>query len=317
MRHEAYTPKWINASSFCYTALPIIIFETAQPSLQRLVYSDPQIYKVVLKEMINAEYKRPPWSALHDSDVDKDDFVLAANVMKIDSMNKEDLFELVSNVYNSTLTAVEEEKDEYEDEDEDVDNFINSLKASTRRHVNFRNQVIVLTDKEDSTDKEGKTRFSSTRIGLGTHTTTAFSFGVRNNINSARSMYYSLVQIYANPMYPVFHMRSNQVRLRIPQNLLFFEPRYRMLIREVMKGRKMIRGHPLEAPRPRFIFANNSEVLEPGVSAFIVEVYQCRNLEGGRAHIVVMPVEKIKLVSVREREDVNNGLHDARFMRLS
>ncbi len=42
---------------------------------------------------------------------------------------------------------------------------------------------------------------------------------------------------------------------------------------------KEYRGHPLEVPRPRFIFANNSEVLEPGVSAFVVEVYQCRNLE--------------------------------------
>eukprot|EP00553_Chaetoceros_curvisetus_P014702 CAMPEP_0204644962 /NCGR_PEP_ID=MMETSP0718-20130828/1847_1 /ASSEMBLY_ACC=CAM_ASM_000674 /TAXON_ID=230516 /ORGANISM="Chaetoceros curvisetus" /LENGTH=362 /DNA_ID=CAMNT_0051666675 /DNA_START=87 /DNA_END=1175 /DNA_ORIENTATION=+ len=260
------------------------------PSLQRLVYSDREVFKEVLKVMLNAEFKKPPWSAFHDSDVDKDSFLLAAKVKKMDTLNKEDMFELVSNVYKNVYKSI-------------------------------RNQSIEIMNEMDNADEDGKARFSSARSGLVKRPciiSPAPSSCIRN-IDSARSMYLSLIKVYANPIYPVFHMRSRTVSLGILQSLLFFEPRYRMLISEVMKGRKKKyhQGHPLSAPRPRFIFAHTGQVLRPGLSAFVVEVCRCRMLDGGRAHILIKPVERVKLISVSEREVISNGLHDARIMRLS
>mmetsp|Transcript_6864 Transcript_6864/g.7912 ORF Transcript_6864/g.7912 Transcript_6864/m.7912 type:complete len:386 (-) Transcript_6864:319-1476(-) len=283
------------------------------PSLQRLVYSDREVFKEVLKVMLNAEFKKPPWSAFHDSDVDKDSFLLAAKVKKMDTLNKEDMFELVSNVYKSMMTLEEKEEDE--------NYYINSLKVSALIHTHSINRMIVIMDKKDGDNEDGKARFSSARSGLVKRPciiSPAPSSCIRN-IDSARSMYLSLIKVYANPIYPVFHMRSRTVSLGILQSLLFFEPRYRMLISEVMKGRKKKyhQGHPLSAPRPRFIFAHTGQVLRPGLSAFVVEVCRCRMLDGGRAHILIKPVERVKLISVSEREVISNGLHDARIMRLS
>mmetsp|Transcript_6865 Transcript_6865/g.7913 ORF Transcript_6865/g.7913 Transcript_6865/m.7913 type:complete len:364 (-) Transcript_6865:319-1410(-) len=261
------------------------------PSLQRLVYSDREVFKEVLKVMLNAEFKKPPWSAFHDSDVDKDSFLLAAKVKKMDTLNKEDMFELVSNVYKNVYKSI-------------------------------RNQSIEIMNEMDNADEDGKARFSSARSGLvkrPSRFSSAPSSCIRN-IDSARSMYLSLIKVYANPIwYPVYRMRSNSLHLGTRKDIIILESGHKLLISEVMKGRKKKyhQGHPLSAPRPRFIFAHTGQALEPGLSAFVVEVCRCRMLDGGRAHILIKPVERVKLISVSEREVISNGLHDARIMRLS
>lgn len=102
--------------------------------------------------------------------------------------------------------------------------------------------------------------------------------------------------------------------------LTFFEPRYCMLINEAMQGRPAseLSGSVLQEPRPKFIFANKSghRSLSNGAMAYLVEISRCRMLEGGRAHIMIKPLKKVKMVRVSERPGVRNGLRDARIKRF-
>ncbi len=279
------------------------------------MYSDPQVFKEVLKVMLNAEFKRPPWSAFHDSDVDKDSFLL--EVKKMDTLNKEDMFELVSNVYKSMMALEEKE------EDGNYHNKMSTTNTFTRMHSHSRNQSIEILNEMDNAGEDGKSEFSSTRKGLvkssGRFSSSSSSY-IRD-INSARSMYLSLIKVYTNPIYPVYRMRLNSLHLGTRKDLVILDVGHKLLISEVMKGRKKKdhRGLPLSAPRPRFIFAHTSQALEPGLSAFVVEVCRCRMLDGGRAHISIEPVERVKLISVSKRQGHYRyfGLHDARIMRLS
>lgn len=137
------------------------------------------------------------------------------------------------------------------------------------------------------------------------------------SIDSARNMYFMVLRDVAYTTLPVFHMRCPTLQKDMYINITLFEPRYRMLIREAMEGRKSFEFHGrlLNKPRPRFLFAH-TRILENGCSAFLVEILRCRMLEGGRARIMINPIKKVKLEGVFPRPSVNNGLHDARIKRF-
>jgi len=221
-----------------------------QASLQRLAWKDPNGCKKAFKSLLNAGRTNPTWSAFHRSTVDKDDFMLAAKVQKMESFEKAQMFCLISNIYDSVS---EDEGDE----------------------------------------------------------------NAGDYIDSARSLYLTVVKEYAYITLPVFRMRWDPLRAVSFITVIIFEPRYLMLVREVMEGRKPseFRGRQLAEPRPQFIFAHHTR-FGAGATAFLVEISQCRMLESGRFHITIKPLKKVTLVSVSERPGVDNGLHDAQIKRF-
>lgn len=139
-------------------------------------------------------------------------------------------------------------------------------------------------------------------------------------IDSARTLHLHVVKEFTFITLPVFHMRCNSLYPGVQMNLTFFEPRYRMLVSEVMDGRRASEstGRLLDEPRPRFIFVHKSgpRSLSNGAMAYLVEISRCRMQEGGRAHIMIKPLKKVRMVSVSERQGVRNGLSDARIKRF-
>ena len=74
-----------------------------------------------------------------------------------------------------------------------------------------------------------------------------------------------------------------------PYELHFFEPRYRLLIAEVMKGypESAKSGGRIQNP-PIFVHANRGP-LAPTTPATLVEVVRCEIFPDGRADVVLMP----------------------------
>ncbi len=243
--------------------------------------------------MLKADLKRPAWSAFYRSEVDRDDFMLVAKVKKMEQLNKRDLFELISKVYDSMLDDYHKNANQMINHNETTNKGKKGERTSEKMLAAYMHAANVSKNLNPTTNEGIKT------------------------IDSARSLYLSLAQVYANPMYPVFHVRSRKAHIdnHVPQNIVVFEPRYRTLIRDAMKGRKErdFKGRLIDAPRPRFIYAHG-EILGPGIIAFIVEICRCRKLSG-EDNITIKSVEKVRLISIRERVDLNNGLQDARFIR--
>mmetsp|Transcript_11031 Transcript_11031/g.20615 ORF Transcript_11031/g.20615 Transcript_11031/m.20615 type:complete len:352 (+) Transcript_11031:150-1205(+) len=234
-------------------------------SLQRLTYRNPDLCKDAFKKLFNAGKTNPKWSVFYREAIDKDGFMLANKVHNMDYFDKEEIYQLVSNIYDAVSC-------------------------------------------HDTTDKTPPSS-SSQRHGQ--------SLLPSNSIDSARSMYFTVLKDVAYITLPVFHMRCPTVQREMYMNLTLFEPRYRMLVREAMEGRKAFefQGRLLTEPRPRFLFAHTRN-LENGCSAFLVEIQRCRMLEGGRARIMIQPIKKVKLDSIFPRPNVHNGLHDARIKRF-
>lgn len=132
------------------------------------------------------------------------------------------------------------------------------------------------------------------------------------------TVYHSVVQNYIRFTAPVFYMRQN-MRLGEEFGLHFFEPRYRLLIAEVMENwPSAIRGEPIVADKygnfPSFIYVNYNSVA-PSSRAFIVHVRQCYIHPGGRADVLLMPVAHVQLEHIWDRP--NSGrLYMARAVRL-
>lgn len=119
---------------------------------------------------------------------------------------------------------------------------------------------------------------------------------------------------------PVFFM-PGIVRLGDPFSLHFFEPRYRLLISEVMAPYhvRFRRGEPIcldsqHRQFPRFIYANHSP-LQPTTPACIVEVRQCLIHPNGTADVHLTPTAYIWLERVWERLN-SGGLAVARAIRM-
>ena len=163
-------------------------------------------------------------------------------------------------------------------------------------------------------------------------------------------IYRSILQHHIRYQAPVFYMPTS-VRLGVEYGLHFFEPRYRILISEVMSGypvsaRRGQRIHPMipgvyptnghirdEAIKvqllnfletneslihqyqvPTFIHAHQSP-LAPNTPATIVQVTYCQISPDGRADVMLNPIAYIWLQSIWERPGTG-GLFEARGLRM-
>ena len=105
--------------------------------------------------------------------------------------------------------------------------------------------------------------------------------------------------------------------------LHFFEPRYRLLISEVMAPYPVAfrRGDPIQlqgsghSSYPKFIYANYSP-LDRGAPAVIVEVRQCLINPNGTADVFLCPTSYIWIEDIRERPN-SGALYDARAIRMT
>ena len=98
-------------------------------------------------------------------------------------------------------------------------------------------------------------------------------------------------------------------------NLRLFEPRYRLMINEVLMGRseRERKGFPTTNPRPRFLFANRSGTWRKDV-ACVVEVRRCLIRRDGIADISIVPIQWAILTELVQRPE-SGGLRDAVIMR--
>lgn len=94
-----------------------------------------------------------------------------------------------------------------------------------------------------------------------------------------------------------------------------FEPRYQLMITELMADRSERErgGLPLTTPRPRFLFACRSDTWRRAV-ACIVEVRRCLIHPDGIAHIAIVPVSWVILEKLQRRPETG-GLLDGIVMR--
>lgn len=104
--------------------------------------------------------------------------------------------------------------------------------------------------------------------------------------------------------------------------LHFFEPRYRLLIREVMEGYtadgegnvSIAVGNEEQKPYPSFVYACHG-TLAPRSPACIVELRRCVVLPDGRADVVLVPCAHVFIETVNERPN-SGGLFDVRSIRM-
>lgn len=246
--------------------------------MNRLATKHPDRCGAVLKTLLRAGRTNPTWSAFFNAAVDKDDFMLAAKVQKMAELDAVQISQLIASVYKSLL-----EDGEGDGRDE------------RKGHTN---------DDVDTASENGPV--------------------LPKSIDSVRTLYLVIVKEFAFITLPVFHMRCNMLYPGVMMNLTFFEPRYRMLIQEVMEGRESTTtgagaGELLNRPRPQFIFAHKTgpRSLKNGAKAYLVEINRCRILEGGRAHVMINPLKKVRMVNVSERGGIRNGLHDAQIKRFA
>mmetsp|Transcript_27014 Transcript_27014/g.41029 ORF Transcript_27014/g.41029 Transcript_27014/m.41029 type:complete len:321 (+) Transcript_27014:194-1156(+) len=134
-----------------------------------------------------------------------------------------------------------------------------------------------------------------------------------------RSIFQSIFETHIRFTGPVFYMRG-MVRLGQAFGLHFFEPRYRLLIAEVMRDwpESARRGELIAASTqrrlPTFIYAHMSP-LAPATPACLVQVHSCMIHPDGSADVMLTPVAYVSLERVWERS--NSGrLFQATCLRM-
>ncbi|KAL3786696.1 hypothetical protein HJC23_002785 [Cyclotella cryptica] len=163
-------------------------------------------------------------------------------------------------------------------------------------------------------------------------------------------LYQSVLHRHIRFQAPVFYMPSS-IRLGVEYGLHFFEPRYRLLISEVMapypvaarRGQRIqpvipgvyptdgpIRDDALKSQLLNFLERNESllqqyhvptfihahqQPLRPNTPATIVQVRHCQIEADGRADVLLEPVDYIWLEQIWERPGTG-GLIEARGLRM-
>jgi hypothetical protein len=105
---------------------------------------------------------------------------------------------------------------------------------------------------------------------------------------SFQKIYQDVVSKHLRFKGPVF-MKSGHVVLGEAYSLLIFEPRYRILIAEVMKDQpaEALAGGPVQG-EPIFLHANRNP-LAPKTPAVLVQIVRCQLHADGSADIICMP----------------------------
>lgn len=134
-----------------------------------------------------------------------------------------------------------------------------------------------------------------------------------------RSIFRRIVETYIRFSGPVFYM-TGIVRIGQAFGLHFFEPRYRLLIAEVMRDlpESARRGEPIvpspQGQLPTFIYAHMSP-LAPKTPACLVQVRNCMIHPDGSADVMLTPVAYVSLERVWARP--NSGqLFQATCLRM-
>jgi len=144
----------------------------------------------------------------------------------------------------------------------------------------------------------------------------AYSGNVESSDNIYQAIYRYIVSNYIRYTGPVFYM-PGQVRLHHVIGLHFFEPRYRLLIKEVMENSPMEHkcGESITKPYPTFIYANQSP-LAKYIPAVIVEVHNCMIHSDGRADVILNCKSYVWIEQVWCRPQDGN-LYMARVIRMN
>jgi len=111
---------------------------------------------------------------------------------------------------------------------------------------------------------------------------------------------------------PVFIM-PGEVRLNHVFGLHLFEPRYRLMIQEVMANSPCTNGENITDNNPTFIYANR---LSKRSSAVIVQVRNCMIHSNGRADVELIPSAYVWLEDAWIRSNTRN-LYHARTIRMT
>jgi len=113
---------------------------------------------------------------------------------------------------------------------------------------------------------------------------------------------------------PVFSMFC-PITIGEELSLRLFEPRYRLMIAEVMSGRsdRERQGFPISTPRPRFLFACRSDSFRRAVTC-IVEVRRCLIRQDGIADVEIVPISWA-ILEKRARRPESGGLVDGTLVR--
>lgn len=129
-----------------------------------------------------------------------------------------------------------------------------------------------------------------------------------------KSFYRTIVNESLRWTGPIFYM-PGVIALGQAYALHFFEPRYRVLIAEVMQGQPQtaLNRGPLTAPA-YFVHANHGP-LEPTIPAVMVRVLQCQMYADGRADVLLLPVQYVWIERVWVRP--NSGqLFEAQCLKM-
>ena len=140
-------------------------------------------------------------------------------------------------------------------------------------------------------------------------------------VNQYLWLYVHLLNVYRRYHSPLFFM-PDDVRLGSAFNLHFFEPRYRLLIDNVMapyplsaRNGVAITAESCGGDFPTFIYANKAP-LQPGTIVCIVQVRQCTIYPNGTADVCLLPISyaRINEIGFAERR---TKLYGAIVSRLS
>lgn len=86
--------------------------------MQRLSYRDPDRVKYSFKQYLNTGFTKPMWSVYYNQEIDKDDYLLAHNVNNMNALTKQQVFELVSKIYDSIQSQSSKTEEEEEEEEQ-------------------------------------------------------------------------------------------------------------------------------------------------------------------------------------------------------
>mmetsp|Transcript_12206 Transcript_12206/g.15957 ORF Transcript_12206/g.15957 Transcript_12206/m.15957 type:complete len:301 (+) Transcript_12206:149-1051(+) len=130
-----------------------------------------------------------------------------------------------------------------------------------------------------------------------------------------KAMYGDVLSRYLRFVGPVFCM-GGQVNIGEAYGLHFFEPRYRLLIAEVMKYQPETakRGGPIVGNDCLFIHANRGP-LAPTTPATLVKVIKCDIFRDGRADVELLPVAYVWLEKLWSQGNSGN-LHFAQCFKM-
>lgn len=83
--------------------------------MQRLSFRDPDRVKYSFKQYLNTGFTKPTWSVYYNQEIDKDDYLLAHNVHNMHTLSKQQVFELVSKIYDSIQSQSSKTEEEEEE----------------------------------------------------------------------------------------------------------------------------------------------------------------------------------------------------------